>query len=419
MDEALAPFEAQFVEQDGEHLKMIVLLVAHHIDHFIYGEVLEAELGGTNVLGHVYAGAVATEQQFLIETFGSEVGPHRTVFAAVEDAFGQSFLYLLLTFEIGVGLIVNLVKAYTERLVSLVKTCIYPFVHPTPKGTDFGVVLLPLHKHVVGFNDERSLVLGTCGGGLLVHTLSYQTVLDFLHLLAVVFVEGYIIVTDEVVALFAAAFRCFAVAPLEPRKHRLADVDATVVDDIGLYDAVAIGFGNLCHSPAEQIVADMAKMERLVGVGRTVLYHHQRTLRGRSNKAVTGISIDLCQQLQPLGRGYDQVEEAFHHIVSCHNVSVLHKPFRNVAASVLWLLAAHTEEWESDQGKVSFKLGTCLLHLHLLCGEFCAIEGLEGLHCSFGNEGCYVHGFMYFSDGVFSDGDCSILKKPPSCTVVL
>ena len=388
---------------------MIVLLIADHIDHLVDGEVLETEFGGTDVLGHVYTGAVATEEQFLVETLGSKVGPYGTVLAAVENAFGKTLFHLFLTFEIGVGLIVNLVEAHTKSLVGLIETGIDPFVHTTPEGTDFGVVLLPFYKHVVGLDDKGGFVFGTRGGGLLVNAFGHQAHLDFLHLLAVMLVECHVIVANKMVALLAAALGCFAVAPLEPGKHRLADVDATVVDDIGLYDAVAVGLGNLCHSPAEQIVADVTQVKGLVGVGRTVFNHHQRTLGGRSHEAIMSVGINLCQQLQPFGGGYDEVKESLHHIVPCYKVGMLHKPFRNVATGVLRLLAAHTEEGECDKRKVSFELRTCLLHLHLLCSDVCAIEGLEGLHCSFGNEGCYVHGFMYFSVGVFSDGGYSVL----------
>ena len=62
MHEVLTPVEAELVEEDREHLEVVVLLVAHHVDHLVDGVVLEAELGGTDVLSHVYRCAVATEQ---------------------------------------------------------------------------------------------------------------------------------------------------------------------------------------------------------------------------------------------------------------------------------------------------------------------------------------------------------------------
>ena len=51
--EALAPFKAETVEEEREDLEVIVLLIAHHINHLVDGIVAEAEFGSTDVLGHV------------------------------------------------------------------------------------------------------------------------------------------------------------------------------------------------------------------------------------------------------------------------------------------------------------------------------------------------------------------------------
>ena len=53
MNKVFAPFEAEFVEEDGEHLEVVVLLVAHYVNHLVDGEVLETEFGGTDVLCHI------------------------------------------------------------------------------------------------------------------------------------------------------------------------------------------------------------------------------------------------------------------------------------------------------------------------------------------------------------------------------
>ena len=49
-----APLEAKTVQKDGEHLEVVVLLVAHHINHLVDGVVLEAHLSSTNILRHIY-----------------------------------------------------------------------------------------------------------------------------------------------------------------------------------------------------------------------------------------------------------------------------------------------------------------------------------------------------------------------------
>ena len=51
--EAFAPFKAETVEEEREDLEVIVLLIAHHIDHLVDGIVAETEFGSTDVLSHV------------------------------------------------------------------------------------------------------------------------------------------------------------------------------------------------------------------------------------------------------------------------------------------------------------------------------------------------------------------------------
>ena len=120
----------------------------------------------------------------------------------------------------------------------------------------------------MGFHDERCLVLGFLLSLFLVHALSDELRFQFVALLFIVFVEEHVEVTDEVVALLVGCFGCDAVAPLDPSEHRLHDVDASVVDDIGLDDLVAVGLHDLGEAPSEQVVAHVSEMERLVGVGR-------------------------------------------------------------------------------------------------------------------------------------------------------
>ena len=247
---------------------MVVLLVAHYVDHLVDGEVVEAHLGCADVLGHVDAGAVGTEQELLVEALAGEVGPNRVVVLAEEEALGKTFLHLLLAYEIGVRLIVYLVEAYAESLVGLVESGIYPVVHLFPESAHLGVVLLPLHEHLVSLLDERRLLLGLLLSRLLVHALCHVLGLKLIHLLAVVLVESHVVVADEMVALLAAGLRSLAVAILQPCEHRLADVYASVVDDVGLNHLVAVGLHYLGERPTEQVVAHVSEVERLVGVGR-------------------------------------------------------------------------------------------------------------------------------------------------------
>ena len=128
---------------------MVVLLITYHVDHLINGVVLVAHFSRTDVLGHIDAGTVGAQQQFLVETLTSEVCPYRAVVMPLEESLGEAFLYLGLALEVGLALIIYLVELYTHLLVGLVETGIDPRVHLLPQGTHLWVVLLPLHQHLV------------------------------------------------------------------------------------------------------------------------------------------------------------------------------------------------------------------------------------------------------------------------------
>ena len=81
---------------------MVVLLVAHHVNHLVDWIVLVAKLGSTDVLSHIHRSAIATEQKFLVESVAGEVCPNRTILTTIEKTFLQSFEHLLLAFKVGV-----------------------------------------------------------------------------------------------------------------------------------------------------------------------------------------------------------------------------------------------------------------------------------------------------------------------------
>ena len=258
MYQVLTPLEAQFIQQDREHLEVVVLLVAHHVDHLIDGEILEAQLGCTDVLRHIYAGTIGTEQQLLIQALLGQVGPYRTVFSAIEETLLQTFFHLLLTFQIGVAFVIYLVEAYAQCLVCLIEAGIYPFVHLLPQATNLRVVLLPLHQHLMCFLNKGCFLLGL----LLVHALSHE----FLHLLAVVLVKGHIVITYQMVTLLATCLRSLTVTILKPCQHALADVNTTVVNDIGLHYLVTIGLHYVGKRPTQQVVTYMTQVKGLIGI---------------------------------------------------------------------------------------------------------------------------------------------------------
>ena len=80
---------------------MVVLLVADHVNHAVNGVILETQLGGTYILCHIDRCAVTAQQQLLVQTVLSQVGPYGTILLAEEKALLETFHHGLLTFKVG------------------------------------------------------------------------------------------------------------------------------------------------------------------------------------------------------------------------------------------------------------------------------------------------------------------------------
>ena len=190
---------------------MVVLLVTYNVYHLVDGVVAETELCSTDILCHVYRCTVAAQQELLVESFLCEVSPYRLILPTVEEALLESAEYSLLTHEVCVALVVDLVKVNTKALVGLVETLVYPVVHLLPESANLLVAGLPLDEHLACLCHQWRCSLGL----FLAHA--------FLHKLGklglVVLVECNVVVADEVVTLLAAALGCGALAPLLPSEH--------------------------------------------------------------------------------------------------------------------------------------------------------------------------------------------------------
>ena len=216
-------------------MEVVVLFVTYHVNHFVYGVVAEPQFGCTDILCHVDGSTVGTEQQFLVQSFRSQVCPYGTVFFAEKQSFVKPFQNFLFTFEVSLRFIIYLVEAYAKGFIGDIETGIDPFVHFTPKGTGFRVVVFPFYQHFTGFLDERGFIFG--------FFLAHAPFHKFLDLFFVVFIKSHIVVTNEVVAFDAGTFRSGTVSVFQPGQHAFTDMYAAVVHDIGLHHAVTIG----CH----------------------------------------------------------------------------------------------------------------------------------------------------------------------------
>ena len=390
----LTPLEAQLVKQQREHLEVVVLLITHDINHAVDGIVLVTQLGGTDVLGHIDRRAVAAQQQLVVQAVGSEVSPHAIVFLAVEDALLEALEHGVASHQIGVALVVDFVEGNTHALVGLVKAGIYPVVHLLPQGANLGVTSLPATQHVVCLLDEGCLLLGL----FRTHTLLDE----FLDFGLIVLVKCHIEVANQVVALLAGRFGCCAIAPLEPSKHRLADVDTAVVDDIGLDHLVTVGLHNLGEAVAQQVVAYVAQVQRLVGVGRGVLNHHQLAIITGCREAVVGRFGNVLQHTSPERRLDGDVQEALDDVEFLYCLAVSQHVLTDFLCSHIWRLAGRLQEREHHNRLIALKFLLGRLGNNLLSGKVHAIQLLYRHRGSLCKYIINRHNLLVFKPLIFS-----------------
>ena len=140
-------------------------------------------------------------------------------------------------------LIVGLVEADAEGTVGLVESVEHPSVHLLPKRTHLGIPLLPLHQHLMHIVDHLGMLL--------------------LHLRV-----GHVAIAHQMISLDAGALRGSPVEELLPRVHALADVHAAVIHQRRFDHLVAASREQPADGIPEQIVADVAEVKGLVGIGR-------------------------------------------------------------------------------------------------------------------------------------------------------
>ena len=365
---------------------MVVLLVTYDIDNAVQRILLETLQRRSEVLRHIYRCTIATKQQLLVESIAFEVNPYRAVLFAEEYALRQALLDKSLAENIGLRLVVNLIEINAESLVGYIETIIYPTVHLLPKRTHFGIFCLPLAQHLLRFEEYRSL--------LLCLLLAHSACNEFFNLCLVVLVELHIVVAYEVVALLAGRFRCSTIAIAQPRNHRLADMNTSVIYKVCLDDIVSVSRQNLCHRVTQKVVADMSEVEWLVGVWRGVLNHYCTTCW--LCYAIVFVGCNLLETLHPELLVEREVKEAFDNIKCAELSSRCNDLFANLGSHRLGCFASHLDEWEYHESIVALELLASLLNLYLRVGNL-AIESLYGsLH-----HACNVLFDIHFSTIIF------------------
>ena len=288
----------------------------------------------------------------MVETFGSEVGPYGTILPAVHLPLLEPLEHEFLAFEICVRFIIYLVEVHTKTAVGLVEAGIDPVVHHLPESAHLGIPLLPSTEHTAGLLHERTLLLGFFLGNVLPGH-------DFFHFLLEMPVESHIEVSDKMVSLLAGAVGSGSFAPFLPCQHRLADVYAAVVDNVGLHNLVAVGLQYLRQRIAEQIVADMTEMQGLVGVGRGILHHHQIGIFRDMAHAELRVGGNVMKHTEPPCGIDGKIQESLHHIETFHSRLIRNEPLSYPARRIFRLPARYLKIREHHNRHVTLKLFLC------------------------------------------------------------
>ncbi len=158
---------------------------------------------------------------------------------------------------------------------------------------------------------------------------------------------------------------------------------AAVVHDVGLDHLVAVGLQDLRQGVAQQIVAHMSQMQRLVGVGAGVLHHHQRTVLVSLDNAVIRVVGDGLEHVEPIMLADHYIEEALDHVELLDSGHILFQPLSDFLRSGLRSLVRCLQVREHHQRQVSLELLARRVQLDGFRIRFQSVQGLQRLGHSF------------------------------------
>ena len=126
----------------------------------------------------------------------------------------------------------------------------------------------------------------------------------------------------------------------------------------------------------------MTKMQGLIGVRTTILYHDERSVLVGSLLAIVGIGINGAEQLQPCGIGNAQVQKTLDDIKLTDSLAIGYQILTQFLSSLFRTLTSHLDKGENHQRQVTLKLATRLLQLNHLLGHVLPIKYFYGKLCS-------------------------------------
>ena len=99
------------------------------------------------------------------------------------------------------------------------------------------------------------------------------------------------------IAFLTGRFGRLAIPIFEPCEHGFTDMDASIVDDIGLHNLPSIRLLDTRDGIAEEVITYVTKVQRLIRIRRTILDHHELLAIGLLT--VVGIRIDGLKLTNP------------------------------------------------------------------------------------------------------------------------
>jgi len=138
-------------------------------------------------------------------------------------------------------------------------------------------------------------------------------------------------------------------------------MNAAVIDKIGFDDFPSGGFYDIADRVSQQVVPDMAQMQRLVGIGGRVLYHNRFIDLACFCGTVIMLQGSLVEKFKIIPGIDREIKKALKNGVFKDILKVLQQVFTDLLAGDLRRLSGNAEQGENHEGDVSLKIPFCFL----------------------------------------------------------
>jgi len=152
-----------------------------------------------------------------------------------------------------------------------------------------------------------------------------------------------------------------------------------VVDDISLHHFMAVGSKYASERISEKIIADVAEVKGLVGIGGGILHHHEVGVRTGLTDAEIGICRDIMEKSEPESRRDRNIKESLDHVEFLHCVKVLLQPLSDLLSCSLRTFARNLEKGEYDYSEMPLELLARRRHLDFSGVKVSIVKALYGI----------------------------------------